>query len=108
LRSTITLKAKNDLERKEKLFNHLNALNEGLPFSSEIHNIQQNHFIQLMNLISGDLKIFSSDFFEIPEFSAVSDLLQNSHLKHYHPTFPKWNIRSIRMVNFQGTMCNIL
>ncbi len=72
------LSAKNELAiEKEKLFNHLNALNEGVAiFSNERQIIFRNdHFIQLMNLISGELKIFSANFFEIPEFSAVSDFV---------------------------------
>jgi len=72
------LSAKNELAiEKEKLFNHLNALNEGVAiFSSERQIIFRNdHFIQLMNLISGELKIFSASFFEIPEFSMVNDFV---------------------------------
>jgi len=70
------LTAKNDLAiEKEKLFNHLNALNEGVAFFSNEKEIifSNDHFIRHMNMISGDLKIFSSNFFEIPEFSEISD-----------------------------------
>jgi len=76
------LNAKNELaNEKEKLFNHLNALNEGIAlFSAEMEIIFRNdHFIQMMNLISGDLKIFSSNFFEIPEFAAVNDFIEKYH-----------------------------
>ncbi len=72
------LQTKNDLvNEKEKLFNHLNALDEGVAFfSSDKTRIYNNdHFVQLMNLISGDLKIFSSDLFDIPEFFAVRDFV---------------------------------
>jgi two-component system OmpR family sensor kinase/two-component system phosphate regulon sensor histidine kinase PhoR len=72
------LQTKNDLvNEKEKLFNHLNALDEGIAFfSSDKTRIYNNdHFVQLMNLISGDLRIFSSNLFDIPEFFAVRDFV---------------------------------
>lgn len=75
------LAAKNELAiEKEKLFNHLNALNEGVAFlsSDKKINFSNDHFIQLMNMISGDLKIFSSNFFEIPEFSEITDFIERN------------------------------
>jgi hypothetical protein len=72
------LSAKNELaNEKEKLFNHLNALNEGIAFFSPQREIifNNNHFIQKMNMISGDLKIFSANFFDITELSPVDDFL---------------------------------
>jgi two-component system, OmpR family, phosphate regulon sensor histidine kinase PhoR len=75
------LSAKNDLaNEKEKLFNHLNALNEGIGFFSNEREIifSNDHFIQQVNMMSGDLKIFSSNFFEIPEFSAVNDFINKN------------------------------
>jgi two-component system OmpR family sensor kinase/two-component system phosphate regulon sensor histidine kinase PhoR len=75
------LAAKNELtNEKEKLFNHLKALNEGVAFFSPDKKINFNndHFIQLMNMISGDLKIFSSNFFDISEFSEISDFVEKN------------------------------
>jgi two-component system phosphate regulon sensor histidine kinase PhoR len=75
------LQTKNDLaNEKEKLFNHLNALNEGIGFFSPDREMifTNDHFIQQMNMISGDLKIFSSNFFDIPEFSPVSNFLSGN------------------------------
>lgn len=75
------LKTKNDLAlEKEKLFNHLNALNEGVAFFSKDReiNFSNDHFVKLMNMISGDLKIFSSNFFEIPEFGEITEFIDRN------------------------------
>ncbi len=75
------LAVKNDLtNEKEKLFNHLNALNEGVAFFSPDKKMILNneHFSQLMNMISGDSRILTSDFFEIPEFQEVNAFIENN------------------------------
>jgi two-component system OmpR family sensor kinase/two-component system phosphate regulon sensor histidine kinase PhoR len=75
------LRTKNDLaNEREKLLNHLDALNEGVAFFSPARDIilNNNHFIQLMNMISGDLKIFSTNFFDIPEFEEISEFVSTN------------------------------
>ena len=74
------LTTKNELAiEKIKFFDHLNAINEGVAFFSPSRKIifTNNHFIHLMNLISGDLKIVPAGFFKITEFKEVAEFIDN-------------------------------
>lgn len=65
---------------KEKLFNHLYVLNEGVAFfSPERKKILINsHFVQYMNIISSRLSISADEFFNIKEFSKVVEFIDQN------------------------------
>ena len=72
-------KTKDDLAvEKERIFNHLNVLNEGVAFFTKDNDkiLTNNHFIQYMNIISGELTISSANFFKIIDFKPVIEFIE--------------------------------
>ncbi|MBG0859372.1 MAG: two-component sensor histidine kinase [Bacteroidales bacterium] len=105
------LRTKNDLiNEKEKLFNHLNALDEGIAFfsSEKIKIFNNDHFVKLMNMISGDLQIFSSGFFDIPEFLPVKEFLGKHSDVEINPSdLPKMEFQLTKDGRFFRVQCVI-
>lgn len=71
-----------DIE-KEKLFNHLYVLNEGVGFFSEEkqNTLVNSHFVQYMNIISGKLSISPDEFFQFKEFKEIVDFIDENSNK---------------------------
>jgi len=77
-------KTKDDLAvEKERIFNHLNVLNEGVAFFTKNNDkiLTNNHFIQYMNIISGELTISSANFFKISDFNPVTEFIEKQRTK---------------------------
>ena len=74
-------KGKIEIE-KNKLYSHLIALNEGIAFYTPDKKkiLRNNHFIQYLNIISGDKDISEEDIFKVPEFKTLNKFL-DTHLK---------------------------
>ncbi|MEA2106600.1 MAG: ATP-binding protein [Bacteroidota bacterium] len=72
---------------KEKLFNHLHVLNEGVAFFSnqKKKTLTNSHFIKYLNLISNDLITSAEDIFTTEEFDPVSHFINQQIEKDKNP-----------------------
>jgi two-component system OmpR family sensor kinase/two-component system phosphate regulon sensor histidine kinase PhoR len=70
-------KGKIEIE-KNKLYSHLIALNEGIAFYTPDKKkiLRNNHFIQYLNIISGDKDISEEEIFKVPEFKTLHRFLE--------------------------------
>ncbi len=75
---------------KEKLFNHLNALNEGIAFFSpqKEKTLSNSHFIQYINIISKRTIYSPANIFGIGEFQKLNQFLE-THLSQKTPFHPE-------------------
>jgi len=105
------LQTKNDLtNEKEKLFSHLDALNEGVAFFSKERTIilHNDHFIQFMNMISGNLINFPTNFFEIPEFDEITEFIEKySGIEIIASNLPKTEYQVAKEGRFFRIQCVI-
>jgi two-component system OmpR family sensor kinase/two-component system phosphate regulon sensor histidine kinase PhoR len=98
------VRTKNSLAiEKEKLFNHLYILNEGVAFFSnqKKKTLTNSHFIKYLNLISDDLITSAEDFFTIEEFNPISHFIHQQIEKEKNPK--QGNLPSIEhLINKSG------
>ncbi|WP_394707602.1 ATP-binding protein [uncultured Draconibacterium sp.] len=95
-------RAKDDVAmEKDRLFNHMNILNEGISFfkPNKEKMLANSHFIQYVSMISDSSTISAENFFNIPEFDRINAFLdeylekdtefQNSELPQLEYTINK-------------------
>jgi two-component system, OmpR family, phosphate regulon sensor histidine kinase PhoR len=73
-------KTRIDLEmEKERFFNHMNVLNEGISFFSPKKEkiLANSHFIQYISVISHTSTVSAEHIFTIPEFRKINNFLEN-------------------------------
>lgn len=86
---------KNSIElslQKDKLFKHLQVLNEGVAFFSPEKRVilSNNLFIQFLNAISGEYSLSADRFFEMKQFEQIFSFLENhQHSLKGHATTPR-------------------
>lgn len=106
---------------KNKLFNHLHALNEGIAFfTSEKEKVLTNkHFIQFLNLISGESTISAEKFFEVKELKPIIRFIdkqlksklhfESENLPHIEKNFFKENkYFNVQCIFFQDRSFEIM
>ncbi|MEN8225753.1 MAG: HAMP domain-containing sensor histidine kinase [Bacteroidota bacterium] len=97
------------LER-EKLFNHLFALNEGVAiFSVEKKKLlSNNHFIQYLNIISEQSSISAERFFDVSEFKPVKKFI-NQYVKGHEQinaeNLPQFEVTVNKEGRYYSTRC---
>lgn len=70
--------AKDDVAlEKDRLFNHMNILNEGISFFNPDKSkmLANSHFIQFISMISDTSTISAEHIFDIPEFQQINEFL---------------------------------
>lgn len=102
-------KMKDDLAlEKDRLFNHLNVLNEGVAFFTKDYKkiLINSHFIQFMNQISGELTVTPEHFFSIQEFKPVLDFIEKEKVQK-SASLPKFEYHLGKGGKFFNIQCVI-
>lgn len=96
---------------KEKLFNHLYVLNEGVAFFSPERKktLINSHFIQYMNIISGQLLTEAEEVFNLKEFKDITDFIDNktSLSKEHIVDHPKFEVTLYKSGKYFKVQCII-
>jgi signal transduction histidine kinase len=74
-------RAKDDVAlEKDRLFNHMNILNEGISFfkPNKEKMLANSHFIQYISIISNTSTISADHIFDIPEFKKINSFLNDN------------------------------
>lgn len=74
-------KAKDDVAmEKDRLFNHMNILNEGISFFNPKKEkmLANSHFIQYVSIISNTSTLSAEHIFDIPEFEKIDQFLDEN------------------------------
>ncbi len=77
-------KAKDDVAlEKDRLFNHMNILNEGIAFfkGNKEKMLANSHFIQYISIISNTSTVSAEHIFEIPELEKLNKFLDKNLVK---------------------------
>lgn len=102
-------KAKDDIAtEKERLFTHLNVLNEGVAFfnSKDEKLLSNSHYAEFMNFISGEPSVTGWHFSKIPEFRVINEFLERQKLRK-EPALQKMDCQVNRGGRYFQVQCII-
>ncbi len=91
-------KTRDDLEmEKERFFNHMSILNEGISFFSPHKEkiLANSHFIQYISIISRTSTVSAEAIFSIPEFKKI-----NNFLKKYLDSDTEFNKNELPQIEY--------
>lgn len=104
-------KTKDDLSaEKDRLFTHLNVLNEGVAFFTKNNEkiLSNNHFTEYINIISGEPTLSSERFLMIKDFYPVVEFIKKQKLPVLKTTeLPKLEYQIGRIGRYFNIQCVI-